>query len=739
MAFTSLDVERLDVRTRLSLGFVAAVACTVVACVLAITALHHLRAVLDAVTDHHLPTIIAAYELAQQSKATVASAPNLVVSGTEGQRQTAHYRIRDQVARSGELVARLREGDAPGDGLLGRIAGEQAQINATFEKLNEAVEERIFHHRREETLLREFAHLRRAWPHGSDTLPAAIALDFLSLAAVTTTIHELEEARAYYDTALARNLPMRNGDVFERLTTLGQGEHNLFAAREGELRAIERIDGLLMVYAQLSDRLVAAVNELIIHRREAITQANADSHALVRLQTLFLTILSIVCIAGGILIALHVSRTIIRRLLRLHALMGTAATGAKVSIDCEGSDEIARMARAVEGFITARDKAEKALLAAKEEAENANRAKSRFLAAASHDLRQPLQALELFVTALLDLRLENDVRAIAERIARAITALRELLDALLDISKLEAGVVVAEHSAVSLAPLINRLSAEFAPTVAAGVRLRVGPCRGPCGRIVRSDPVLLERMVRNLLANALRYTAHGGVLIGCRRRGEKIRLEVWDTGPGIPEDQRQAIFREFYQIPHGRGAGVGLGLAIVDRTARLLGHRILVMSRPGRGSLFAIEMDAMEGGAVHEGEESPAPLRALSGRRFDGRNIVVLDDDSRIRDSLTLLLKGWGCEVVAAASADEAIAALSRREMMPEAIIADYRLGETETGDDAIAALREAVETPVPALLITGEISLEGLHHMRGVPVLRKPVASERLLAFLEKALAEKA
>ncbi|KAF0111066.1 MAG: periplasmic sensor hybrid histidine kinase, partial [Rhodospirillaceae bacterium] len=737
MAFKRLDVGSLDVRTRLSLGFVAAVAFTVVACVLAIAALHHLRAVLEAVTDHHLPTIIAAYELAQQSKATVASAPNLVVSNTEGQRQTAYYRIRDQFAHSGELLRRLQEGDTPEDGVLGQIAGEHVHINATFEKLNEAVEQRIHHHRREETLLREFVEVRRAWPHGFESLPANSALDFLAISSATTTIPDLEEARAHYTKALAaaHTLPVPDKIMFKRLTALGQGEHNLFAAREGELRANERIDGLLTVYARLSDRLVAAVNALIVHRREAIIQANADSHALVRLQTGLLTILSVLCIAGGVLIAVHVSRTIISRLLRLHALMGIAATGRNVSIDCEGSDEIARMARAVEGFIAARDQAENALRAAKEEAENANQAKSRFLAAASHDLRQPLQALGLFVTALLDLRLEDDVRAVAERIARAVTALRELLDALLDISKLEAGVVVPDHTAVSLAPLIDRLAAEFAPTVAAGVRFRVGPCGG----VVRSDSVLLERMVRNLLANALRYTVHGGVLIGCRRRGKTIRLEIWDTGLGIPEDQRQVIFREFYQINRaGRSAGVGLGLAIVDRTARLLGHRILVTSRLGRGSMFAIEMDAT-GEIPAQGEDTSAvtPVRALSGtgaRCLDGRKIVVLDDDPRIRDGVSLLLKGWGCDVVTAASADEAIAALSRREMMPEAIIADYRLSDDETGDRAIAALRDAVEAPVPALLITGEISLEGLRHVHDVPVLRKPVASERLFAFLEKA-----
>ncbi|KAF0146147.1 MAG: periplasmic sensor hybrid histidine kinase [Rhodospirillaceae bacterium] len=764
MAFKGLDVH-----TRLSLSFIAAVSFTVIACILAVTALHQLRASLDVIIDRHLPIIVAAYELAQQSEATVASAPNLVVSSTQGQRQTAHYRIRDQFAYSSELVAHLQDMDTQHTLPLVRIAEEHAQLSVTFEKLNDAVERHIHYRQRLSILLRELITLRRDLRqtidiHASEVTSllevdhaAGLALDFLAACAAAIEVHDVEEARADYDRTLAtvlavvQRLPTEIAaalaPVLDRLTTIGQGDNNLFVVRRGDLQTSNSIDGLLSVYSHVSSRLVSAVDELISRSRTVVTRASKDSHALVRQQTILLIVLSSLCILGAILIAVHVSRSIIQRLLHLHRVMEIAATGQDVQINSAGSDEIARMAQAVEGFITARCQTEEALRTAKDAADVANLAKTRFLAAASHDLRQPLQALGLFVTALSDLPLAENVRVLAEKIAQSVAALRELLNALLDISKLDAGVVIPEHSVVSLTTLTGRLVTEFEPMAAAkGLRFIVGPCRG----FVISDPVLLERMLRNLLSNAIRYTSKGSILVGCRCRGERIRVEVWDTGPGIPSDQKQEIFREFHQISRSnQNAGAGLGLAIVDRTARLLGHRIVVESRLQRGSLFAIEMEAAPAPVSASPETPLAPFQVQPVERtasfhrpvssvLKGSVIVVIDDDPRIRDGLKLLLQGWGCMVVTAESGDEAVAELSRREAMPEAIIADYRLSVHETGDQAIVTLREAVDAPLPALLITGEISLEGLCEAYGLPVLRKPVASEQLLAFLERVLASR-
>ncbi len=226
------------------------------------------------------------------------------------------------------------------------------------------------------------------------------------------------------------------------------------------------------------------------------------------------------------------------------------------------------------------------LRAATEQAEQANRAKSRFLAAASHDIRQPLQAMGLFVAALGQSGLTAPARDLVAKLEASLESLESLLSSLLDISRLEAGVVEPQTGPVPLGPMLHRLAEEFAPLAHdKGVRLRAVPTAA----VAHSDPVLLERILRNLLANAVRYTPAGGILLGCRRRGGRLRIEVRDTGVGIPPEHRQAIFREFHRLPGTRhGKGFGLGLAIVERTASLLGHEVDVQSREGRGSLFAV-------------------------------------------------------------------------------------------------------------------------------------------------------
>ncbi|VBB69707.1 two-component hybrid sensor and regulator [invertebrate metagenome] len=649
--------KALNVRTHLSLSFVAAIVLTIIACILALFSLYQFRTALEIIVDQQLPILIAAYELAQQSEATIASTPNLALSGMQRQRRTVYYRIHNQLANLSESVARLKDIEAlQRTLLLARIAEEHAYLSATFEALNTAAE---------------------------------------------------------------------------------YGDSNLLAPRS--LHISQRIDSLLLLYSQRAGCLVVAVHELIVHSRATISHAGTDSNTLTQLQSIFLIFLSLLCILVTFLTALHVSDSIGHRLLHLYQVVA-ATTGEEVQFD--SGDEIAGIARAIEGLITARQYTEETLRTAKDAADGANMAKTRLLAAASHDLRQPLQALGLFVTALLDLRLAAEPRTIAEKIALSVTTLRELLDALLDISKLDSGGIVPNRSAIPLASLIGRLVPEFEPVATAKhLRFLVGSCRG----YVVSDPVLLNQILRNLLANAIRYTTLGGVLIGCRHRRGQLRVEIWDSGPGISSEQKKEIFREFHQANRStEHAGVGLGLAIVDRTARLLGHRIVVESRLGRGSMFAVEVETAVAPREARAENrilpttEPPPASSI----LSGRVVVVIDDDPLIRHGLQLLLKGWGCTVIAAESGDAAVVELSRCEVVPEAIIADYWLSNGETGHRAIATLREAVDMPLPALLmIAGGIATQeslSLHHQaqtHGLPVLRKPVPSEQLLAFLAKAL----
>ena len=363
------------------------------------------------------------------------------------------------------------------------------------------------------------------------------------------------------------------------------------------------------------------------------------------------------------------------------------------------------------------------------ELELAGQAKSRFFAAASHDLRQPMHALGLFIE-----QLRNHVRAPATReivgqAEAAVAAMRNLLDGLLDISKLDAGVLTPRLEDLAVDPLLQRMESSFGPAAReVGLSLRVVPSR----LVVRSDPVLLERIVLNLVSNAVRYTTSGGIVIGCRRRGGHARIEVWDSGTGIPADKQQDIFQEFFQLAHperDRGKGLGLGLAIVERLARLLGHRIDLRSTPGKGSMFVVELPLGDAQGV---AAAPATARR-PGASLNDRLVLVVDDEALVRDGMQGLLESWGCRVLAVASGDEALAALAQEKRAPDAIICDYRLRGEENGMVVIQRLQSACAADVPAVLISGDTAPERLREAKasGYHLLHKPVQPARLRAVL--------
>jgi len=364
----------------------------------------------------------------------------------------------------------------------------------------------------------------------------------------------------------------------------------------------------------------------------------------------------------------------------------------------------------------------------------ANLAKSRFLAAASHDLRQPLHALGLFV-AQLRARLTADERAqVVDRIDAAVAAMDELFSALLDISKLDAGVLAPTITAFPIARLLTRLESTFAgPAREKGLSLRVMPSSA----WVRSDAILLERILLNLVSNAIRYTADGGVVVGCRRRGNQLCLEVHDSGPGIPEDQRLHIFGEFYQVAGREGTGrggLGLGLAIVDRLCGLLEHPIELKSVLGKGSRFAVAVPLTV--AQSKSADMPErPLAVIDG--CAGKLVVVVDDELLVLQGMGGLLRSWGCEVLTAGTYDAASAALAEHERPPDLIISDYRLSGGMTGVEVIEGLRSASHASIPAFLVSGDISAERLREARarGYHLLHKPVRPMALRAMLSQML----
>jgi signal transduction histidine kinase/CheY-like chemotaxis protein len=362
--------------------------------------------------------------------------------------------------------------------------------------------------------------------------------------------------------------------------------------------------------------------------------------------------------------------------------------------------------------------------------EAANTAKSRFLAAASHDLRQPLHALGLLVAQLRGTETASERTRLAERIAAAVAEMNDLFNALLDVSRLDAGSLSADLENFPIAGLLARIERTYAHTAHdKDLSLRVVPSRA----WVRSDAILLERILLNLVSNAVRYTSKGGVLIGCRRRGERLRIEVWDTGPGIPQSQQQYIFDEFYQISdpdRDRRGGLGLGLAIVDRFCRLLDHPIAIRSRIGKGSCFSIEVPLR---AAEPGATEPASRPEIAAETHASGVVLVVDDDPRVLDAMGGLLRSWGYGVITGASHDGAVVALAADARRPDLIIADFHLSGGKTGIETIEHVRAKFGAEIPAFLISGDTSPERLQQSGagGYILLHKPVNPMMLRSLL--------
>ncbi|MFS2011082.1 PAS domain-containing protein [Azospirillum sp. CT11-132] len=442
--------------------------------------------------------------------------------------------------------------------------------------------------------------------------------------------------------------------------------------------------------------------------------------------------------------------------------------------------------------VTDRKKAEAELRRAREEADQANEGKSKFLAAASHDLRQPVQSLYLFTAALSDRLQGNPALPILDNIRQGLDTLKTLLDGLLDMSRLESGKIVATPVEVRLNQLLGRLVAEYGPRAAQkGLELRAVPTRA----WVRTDPAHLERILRNLVENALRYTTKGKVLLGCRRTPSGMRVEVWDTGSGIPADRLEDIFEEFTQLGERSERGLGLGLAIVKRLSRLLGHPVTVRSWEGRGSAFAVELprvilgtpksnsrsmprpaggtavaaatlarhsvanDAAANAAANDrGQAISAIANAFGGGRSGGGAakagaatiaapaangatgakgmVLVIDDEAIILLGLKAILEGWGYDVLTAKSGDQALERLRADGRCPQIVLADYQLQQGRTGPEAVSAVQTMLGQTIPGIILTGDTSTERQEEAerRGFRILHKPVFPNDLRRMMASA-----
>ena len=477
-------------------------------------------------------------------------------------------------------------------------------------------------------------------------------------------------------------------------------------------------------------------------RGEALVEMSRDSLHLEEqrlLQNAFLMVGAV--LIGSVGLALRMSGGISGPILRIADIVHSFGQGnftARVPVEggktlrtlAEGVNDMAdKLGASRDDLQRQVDAATRELLEKKEEAERGNRAKTRFLAAASHDLRQPMHALGLFVAELGQKPHAPDTRRLVEQIAISAETMENLLDSLLDISRLDVGALDRQIKPFPLQPLLERIEVDYRREAGLrGQRLRLRPT----SLWVESDPLLLERILHNLISNALRYTPGGTILVACRKRGRKVRIEVRDNGPGIAPEAQEAIFQEFVQLDNperNRAKGLGLGLAIVRRLTDLLEHPLQLKSSPGRGSLFAIELPSAAPGILTD-HHQPAPAQALARLR-----VVLVDDDELALASTTGLLESWGCQVNAADTGAALLATLRPGDEAPDIIVCDYQIAGTGDGLQLIEQLRGHFARQIPAVILSGDTSPATATAIQqaDIPLLHKPVRPAKLRALLQR------
>jgi len=398
-------------------------------------------------------------------------------------------------------------------------------------------------------------------------------------------------------------------------------------------------------------------------------------------------------------------------------------------------DELGMVSRSFNKLKHDLSRQDKNLRAAKDEAEKANRAKSQFLAAASHDLRQPLHAMQMYITALQQKVKDKDTLKIVSDIDAVSISTGRLLNAILDVSQLEAGAVQPQIEDFPIQEILHRVARGFKPMSSRkGIALHIVPSSA----YVRSDPILLEQIIGNFIANAIRYTETGRVLLGCRHRAGKLSIEILDTGPGIPTHQRDAIFDDFHQLDNkerDRGKGLGLGLAIVRRLSICLNHQIEHSSKVNQGSRFAVIVELVD---------KPANISQSRGFKtsmldLTNTSVLLIEDDVMVLDATQQLLESWGCNVICSKSAQEAEHLMFDPHNIPDIIIADYRLPGNINGLQAICNVTAKLGYPVPAFIITGEADTSEVRKIadHGYRVLSKPVHPSKLRALISHLIQE--
>ena len=759
--FVAKAQSAISTKLFLALGFITITA--IVAGVASIVALNRFQDNYDTLINAELPTLEDTAHISQLSISVAGRGASLIISPTTWTRVNLIAQVEDDAAWLEEIVNGISQ-EALSGNRKQELLDLKEQLFSTYNTLNTLTENRIIYAERLKEIDLEMIQLQEDMvsvqfgtnlPDGTIAPSGALhqwnesihSIIFMLMTATrlehTAPLTDFEKraTRKFNDVHgqyayLPNELKIDAQDTLDRLEAVMFGRTGLFHIKTLDLDTLNQIQASLRSARTIAEQFISASNLATQDIRAAITKTNKETSRSmdITLQAMigFILVSALVAIATF----LYVSRTVLRRLVQLRVSMLAHADGEYVKINTSGDDEITDMAQSLQYLVDTLHSREAGLMDARDEAEKASVAKTRFLAAASHDLRQPLQALNLFVYALESKEVDAEKRDIIKLIRNSLDSLKELLNTLLDISKLEAGVVQPAFKDFSAGSMFARIKSELTAVAWANdLELRTIDC----STYIYSDPSLLETIVRNLVDNAIKYTERGRVLIGCRRRDGYLRIEVHDTGPGIAEDKQDLIFQDFYQINNEarqRTQGLGLGLSIVRRMSNLLGCQMGCASTPGKGSTFWIEV-ALSGEQIGEEEE----LRPTSMPHGD-EHIVIIEDDEQVLLGLKSLLEsaGYTTQTFHSAHTNTIRGAFIGASRIPDLIIADYRLDAEMTGRDAIDMIPKTLATDIPAIIVTGDTAPERLREAKksGFPILHKPVQPEELMARVHEILSHK-
>lgn len=746
----------------LALGFITITA--IVAGIASILALDRFQNNFDSLINREIPTLEDTSNISQLSVTMASRGASLIISPTTWARVNLMGQVDDDAQWLEEILARISNENLSGNRKQ-ELLDLKGLLLDTYTTLNTLTENRIIYTERLDEIDKNILQLQQDMvsvqfstnmPNGAFVASGPLqqwnqsihAIIFSLMAARTAQhpapLHQLEAKikKALNDieqqmSYLPVEAKLDAEDIYQNLKTITEGKDSLFTVKNADFSARDQIDSTMRSARTISERFMSASELATRDIRKSINTTNQVSSG--SMDMILHAMVGFILISAFLAVAtfLYVNRTVLHRLVSLRRSMVAHAEGTATTIDTEGEDEITDMARSLQYLVDTLRQREAGLTQAKEEAEHASIAKTRFLAAASHDLRQPLQALNLFVYALEGKEKDEEKRDIINLIRNSLDSLKELLNTLLDISKLEAGVVQPNMRDFSAGSMIERIKSELTAVAWANdLELRTVPSSA----IVHCDPSLLETVVRNLVDNAIKYTEQGRVLVGCRRRGNRVRFEVRDTGPGIPADQLDLIFQDFYQIDNAarkRSQGLGLGLSIVKRMSNLMGCAMGCHSTLGKGSVFWVEAPISLDNSIIVHSVTPRLIDAAPSS--DKGHIVLIEDDEQVLMGLQSLLEMQGFTTLAFQEASRLSLkdAFAVKQRMPDLIIADYRLEAQTTGSEAIQSIRDILGKKIPAIIITGDTAPERLREAKksGLPILHKPVRPEELIATIHEIL----